>query len=89
LVAVVAKGAETFWIPVFPQPTVEIAIATQLLSLSIAASVDVINAEELVSRLSATGACYAIVFQNRGFQPLVPITVDGITPTLIQTTIRY
>jgi len=44
LITVVAKSAETFRVGVLSQPTEKIATATQLLSLPVAAAVDVVNA---------------------------------------------
>ena len=46
LITVVAKSAETFRVAILSQPTEKIATATQLLSLPVAAAVDVVNAEE-------------------------------------------
>ena len=85
LVAVVAKSAETFWVAILSQPTEKIATATQLLSLPIAAAVDVINAEELVSGLAATSACLAVVLDSCGFQAFMPIMSVGIALFLMET----
>ena len=48
LITVVAKSAETFRVAILSQPTEKNATATQLLSLPVAAAIDVVNAEELV-----------------------------------------
>jgi hypothetical protein len=80
LITVVAKSAETFRVAVLSQPIVKIATATQLLSLPVAAAVDVVNAEELVSRLAATSACFAVVLDSCGSQPLMPFTSCGMAP---------
>jgi len=78
LITVVAKGAETFRVAVLSQPTEKIATATQLLSLPVAAAVDVVNAEELVSGLAATSACPAVVLHSCGSEGLMPFMSFGI-----------
>ena len=87
LITVVAKGAETFRVAVLSQPTEKIATATQLLSLPVAAAVDVVNAEELVSGLAATSACLAVVLDSCGFQALVPIMSVGVALCLVQVVV--
>jgi hypothetical protein len=84
LIAVVAKSAETFRIAVLSQPTVKIATATQLLSLPVAAAVDVVNAEKLVSGLAATSAYLAVVLDSCGSEALMPITSVGIALFLME-----
>ena len=78
LVAVVAKCAETFREAVPFQPMEKIPAATQLLSVPVAAAVDVVNAEELVSGLAATGAHFAIVLDSFGFPRLMPFASVGM-----------
>jgi len=85
LITVVAKSAETFRVAILSQPTEKIATATQLLSLPVAAAVDVVNAEELVSGLAATSACLAVVLDSCGFQALMPIMSVGIALFLMET----
>ena len=84
LITVVAKSAETFRVAVLSQPIVKIATATQQLSLPVAAAVDVVNAEELVSRLAATSACFAVVLDSCGSQPLMPFTSCGMALFLVE-----
>ena len=83
LITVVAKGTETFWVAVLSQPTEKIATATQLLSLPVAAAVDVVNAEELVSGLAATSAHFAIVLDSFGFPRLMPFASVGMAFFLV------
>ena len=87
LITVVAKSAETFRVAILSQPTEKIATATQLLSLPVAAAVDVVNAEELVSGLAATSACLAVVLDSCGFQALVPIMSVGVALCLVQVAV--
>ena len=87
LITVVAKSAETFRVAILSQPTEKNATATQLLSLPVAAAIDVVNAEELVSGLAATSACLAVVLDSCGFQPLVPIMSVGAALCLVQVAV--
>ena len=87
LVAVVAKCAETFREAVPFQPMEKIPAATQLLSLPVAAAVDVVNAEELITRLAATRAHFAIVLDSCGFQTLMPFTSVGVALCLVQVVV--
>src|SRR5947209_1563347 len=87
LITVVAKGAETFRVAVLSQPTEKVATATQLLSLPVAAAVDVVNAEELITRLAATRAHFAIVLDSCGFQTLMPFTSVGVALCLVQVVV--
>ena len=84
LVAVVAKCAETFREAVPFQPMEKIPAATQLLSVPVAAAVDVVNAEELVSGLAATSACLAVVLDSCGSEVLMPIMSVGIALFLME-----
>ena len=84
LVAVVAKCAETFREAVPFQPMEKIPAATQLLSLPVAAAVDVVNAEELVSKFAATSAHFAIVLDGLGFPRLMPFTGVGMARFLVE-----
>ena len=84
LITVVAKSAETFRVAVLSQPTEKIATATQLLSLPVAAAVDVVNAEELVSGLAATSAYLAVLLDSCGFQVLMPIMSPGFALFLME-----
>jgi hypothetical protein len=72
LVAVVAQSAQTFWVAVLSTPTEKIAAATQLLSVPVAAAINVVDAQELVSGLAATGAHFAIVVDGFGALPTLP-----------------
>ncbi len=87
LVTVVAKSAEAFRVAVLSQPTEKVATATQLLSLPVAAAVDVVNAEELITRLAATRAHFAIVLDSCGFQTLMPFTSVGVALCLVQVVV--
>src|SRR5438876_6280963 len=78
LITVAAESAETFREAVPFQPMEKIPAATQLLSVPVASAVDVVNAEELVGGLPATGACLAVVLDGCGFQALMPIMSVGI-----------
>ena len=84
LVAVVAKCAETFREAVPFQPMEKIPATTQLLSVPVAAAVDVVNAEELVSGLAATSAHFAIVLDAFGFSRLMPFTGVGMARFLVE-----
>jgi hypothetical protein len=84
LITVVAKSAETFRVGVLSQPTEKIATATQQLSHPVAAAVDVVNAEKLVSGLAATSACLAVVLDSYASQPLMPFTSVGVALFLVE-----
>jgi len=84
LITVVAKGAETFRVAGSFQPMEKIPAATQCLSVPVTAAVNVVNAEELVSGLAATGAHFAIVLDSFGFPRLMPFASVGMALFLVE-----
>jgi hypothetical protein len=77
LVAVVAKCAESFWIVVLFEPTINVAAATQLFPVLIPDTVNVVNAEKFISGLATAGTRLAVILKRCNSQPLAPFTGVG------------